>query len=37
MTGERLVAIFASVVQAATLHVDGNDVTRPVIMLATGL
>jgi hypothetical protein len=37
MVGERLVAVFASVVKAATLHLDGNDVGWPAIMLATGL
>jgi len=37
MIGERQVAVFASIVKAATLHPDGNDVGRPVVMLATGL
>jgi hypothetical protein len=35
--GERHVAVFASVVKAATFHLDGNDVGRPVVVLATGL
>src|SRR5208283_6139479 len=34
---ERLVAILAGIVLAATFHLDGNDVSRPVIMLTTGL
>jgi hypothetical protein len=37
MIGERQVAVFAGIVKAATLHLDGNDVSQPVIMLATGL
>src|SRR5208282_3761347 len=37
MIGERLVAILAGIVLAATFHLDGNDVSRPVIMLTTGL
>jgi hypothetical protein len=37
MTGELLMAILASVVKAATLHLDGNDVSRPMIVLATGV
>src|ERR1700722_418974 len=37
MIGERQVAIFASIVKAATLHLDRNNVSRPVIMLATSL
>jgi hypothetical protein len=37
MIGERLVAVFASIVKAATFHLDGNDVSWAVIMLATGL
>jgi hypothetical protein len=37
MTGERLVTIFAGIVQAATFHLDSDDVFRPMIMLATGL
>jgi hypothetical protein len=37
MIREHQVAVFASIVKAATLHPDGNDVGRPVIMLATGL
>ena len=37
MIGERLVAILAGIVQAATFHLDGDDVSRPVIMLTPGL
>jgi hypothetical protein len=37
MIGERLVAVFAAVVKATTLHLDGNNVGGPVIMPATGL
>src|ERR1700722_2532885 len=37
MIGERQVAILAGIVTAATFHLDGDDVSRPVIMLATGL
>jgi hypothetical protein len=37
MIGERLVAILAGIVQAATFHLYGDNVSRPVIMLATGL
>jgi hypothetical protein len=37
MTGELLVAILAGIVQAATFHLDGDDVSRPVIVLTTGL
>jgi hypothetical protein len=37
MIDERLVAVFASIVKAATFHLDGNDISRPVTMLATGL
>jgi hypothetical protein len=37
MIGERIVAILASIVKAATFHLDGDDVSRPVIVLATGL
>jgi hypothetical protein len=37
MIGEGQVAVFASIVKAAAFHLDGNDVSRPVIMLATGL
>lgn len=37
MIGERLVAVLASVVQAATFHLDGDNVRRPVIVRATGL
>ena len=37
MIGERQVAIFASIVKATTRHLDRNNVSRAVIMLATGL
>jgi hypothetical protein len=37
MIGERLVAILAGIVEAATFHLDGDGVSRPAIMLATGL
>jgi hypothetical protein len=37
MIGQRFVAILAGIVEAATFHLDGDDVSRPVIMLATGL
>ena len=37
MIGEHLVAIFAGIVEAATFHLDSDDVSRAVIMLATGL
>jgi len=37
MIGERLVAIFAGIVEAATFHLDSDDVSRPVIMIATSL
>jgi hypothetical protein len=37
MIGERHVAVSAGIVKAATFHLDGDDVIRPVIMLATGL
>jgi hypothetical protein len=37
MVGERLVAILAGIIQAATFHLDGDDVSGPVIMLATSL
>ena len=37
MIGERLVAILAGIIKAATFHLDGDDVSRPAIMLATGL
>jgi hypothetical protein len=37
MIGERQVAVSAGIVKAATFHLDGDDVIRPVIMLATGL
>jgi hypothetical protein len=37
MIGERLVAILAGIKKTATLHLDGDDVSRPAIMLATGL
>jgi len=37
MIGERLVAIFAGIVKAATFHLDSDDVSRSVIMLATSL
>jgi hypothetical protein len=37
MIGERVMAIFAGVEHTATFHLDGDDVSRPVIMLATGL
>ena len=36
MIGEHLVAILAGIVKAATFHLDGDDVSRPAIMLATG-
>lgn len=35
--GEGSVAILAGIVNAAALHLDGDDVSRPVIMLAAGL
>ena len=37
MIGERLVAILAGIIKAATFHLDGDNVSRPVIVLATGL
>lgn len=37
MAGERRVAILAGIVEAATFHLDGDDVGRPAIVLATGL
>jgi hypothetical protein len=37
MIGERLVAILAGIVKAATFHLDSDDVRWPVIMLATSL
>jgi hypothetical protein len=37
MIGERLVAILAGIVKTATFHLDGDGVSRPAIMLATGL
>jgi hypothetical protein len=37
MIGEGSVAVCAGVVKAATFHLDGDDVSRPVIVLATGL
>jgi len=37
MIGERQVAVFAGIVNAATFHFDRDDVSRPVIMLATGV
>jgi hypothetical protein len=37
MIGERVVAILASIVKTATFHLDGDDVSRSVIMLTTGL
>jgi len=37
MIGERVVAILASIVKTATFHLDGDDVSRSVIMLTTCL
>jgi len=37
MAGERLVAILAGIVSAATFQLDGDNVVRSVIVLATGL
>ena len=37
MIGKCLVAILAGIVQAAAFHLDGDNVSRPVIVLATGL
>ena len=37
MTGERVVAILARVVHAATLHLNRDDVREPMIMLAACL
>jgi len=37
MIGECLVAILAGIVKAATFHLDGDNVSRPVIVLTTGL
>jgi len=37
MVGKGQVAVFASIVKAATVHLDRNNVSRAVIMLATGL
>ena len=37
MAGERLVAILAGIVGTATLQLDGDNVVRSVIVLATGL
>ncbi len=35
--GKRGVAVFAGVVKAATLHLDRNNIRRPMIMFAAGL
>ena len=35
--GKRGVAVFAGVVKATALHLDRNNIRRPMIMLATGL
>jgi|ERR1700723_3762416 len=37
MIGKCLVAILAGIVQAATFHLDGDDVGRSVIVFTTGL
>ena len=37
MAGERLVAILAGIVSAATFQLNGDNVVRSVIVLATGL
>ena len=37
MPRERLVAIFARVIHAAALHLDRDDVRRPVVMVAASL
>jgi hypothetical protein len=37
MIGQRSMAILACVINSATLHLDRNDVSRPVPMFATGL
>jgi hypothetical protein len=37
MIGERFVAILAAIVKAATFHLDSDDVSRSVKILATGL
>jgi hypothetical protein len=37
MIGQRSMAIFACVINSATLHLDRNNVSRPVPMFATGL
>jgi hypothetical protein len=37
MVGKGQVAVFAGIVKAATVHLDRNNVSRAVIMLATGL
>ena len=37
MSGQRVMAILARVKFAAALHLDRNNVRRPVIMRATGL
>jgi hypothetical protein len=37
MIGERVMTIFASIVDATALHLDRDDVGGPVIVLATGL
>jgi hypothetical protein len=37
MSGEGIVAILAGIVNAATFHLDGEDVRGTVIMLAAGL
>jgi hypothetical protein len=37
MIGERFVAILAGIVKAATFHLDSDDVSRSVKILATGL
>jgi hypothetical protein len=34
---QRRVAIFAGIVQTATLHLDRNNIARPVIVFAAGL
>ena len=37
MISKRQVAVLACIVKATTFHLDGDDVSRPVIMRAAGL
>lgn len=37
MVGHRIMAVLAGIIDAATLHLDGKDVKRRVVMSATRL